>query len=357
MAEYHDYYGMLGVSRDATAEEIQRAFRKLAREFHPDLNSTHEAEMRFKAINEAYEVLKDTKRREMYDSRDSDWTAAQDPDLKPDPSTSAPLSSAPMQPDTEPLSPAPRKRLLTALGRPGALGIAWLIFPPLGGFLLFAYMKSVAEWFRNHGDAGGVGLFILGFMILAGLGLLPTYAQAILAGFAFTRDLGLGIAFLAALAGFTGAATLGYLIARRVSGDRVVTLIETNRKARAVRNALIAERRPLRTLGVVALLRLPPNSPFALTNLVMAGVRVPLPLFIPATMIGMAPRTFAAVYFGSTLEEFVVDPKPPRAIVIAGFVITVIVVLVIGYLAQRALDRLSGPTPAEQSAPDAPSDA
>ncbi len=62
-----DYYDALGISRDATPEAIKKAFRRLAMEYHPDRNKDHGAEERFKAINEAYEVLSDPERRAMYD--------------------------------------------------------------------------------------------------------------------------------------------------------------------------------------------------------------------------------------------------------------------------------------------------
>lgn len=62
-----DYYEILGLSRDASESEIKKAFRKRAREYHPDVNKSADAEERFKEINEAFDVLSDPQKREMYD--------------------------------------------------------------------------------------------------------------------------------------------------------------------------------------------------------------------------------------------------------------------------------------------------
>ena len=75
--EYKDYYAILGVKKDASQDEIQKAYRKLARKFHPDVNKAPEAEVKFKEIGEAYEVLKDEDKRQKYDQYGSAWKRAQ----------------------------------------------------------------------------------------------------------------------------------------------------------------------------------------------------------------------------------------------------------------------------------------
>lgn len=67
-----DFYHVLGVSKNASSDEIKKAYRKLAVTYHPDKNKTKEAEAKFKEINQAYEVLSDTKKKEAYDLYGSD---------------------------------------------------------------------------------------------------------------------------------------------------------------------------------------------------------------------------------------------------------------------------------------------
>ena len=75
--KYQDYYQILGVPRNADQTDIKKAYRKLARQYHPDVNKDARAEEKFKQVNEAYEVLKDPSKRQAYDRFGSDWKHGQ----------------------------------------------------------------------------------------------------------------------------------------------------------------------------------------------------------------------------------------------------------------------------------------
>ncbi len=76
--DYKDYYKILGVARGASQEEIKRAYRRLARKYHPDVSKEANAEDRFKEVQEAYEVLKDPEKRAAYDQLGSNWRSGQE---------------------------------------------------------------------------------------------------------------------------------------------------------------------------------------------------------------------------------------------------------------------------------------
>src|SRR5690606_25645566 len=186
--------------------------------------------------------------------------------------------------------------IVRRLGPASILAAVWAVLPAVSGILILTNLGPVSAWLHGLEEAGP-WVYGVAFALGCGLGLLPTYAQAILGGWAFGVGRGLPIALVAVTAG----ATIGFLLARSLSRKRAERLIQEDPRAIAVRDALIG-RGPLRTLGIITLLRLPPNSPFALTNLALAATGAPLWGVIVGTAIGLAPRTGAAVYIASRIE-------------------------------------------------------
>jgi uncharacterized membrane protein YdjX (TVP38/TMEM64 family) len=253
-----------------------------------------------------------------------------------------------------------RQTMLRKLGPAGLLGIVWTVMPAVFGVLLLANLGTLSDWLRADLTIG-LAVYVCIFVLSAGFGLLPTYAQALLGGWVFGTWLG----FSAALAGFTGAAVLGYVIARTVSRDRIEDVIERDLRARAIRDALVG-RGFWRTLLIVSLLRVPPNSPFALTNLVMASTGVGKRAYVLGTSIGMAPRTFIAALIAAQaaatgsrdLQELA--RSAGWTVMIGGLVVMIIVLAIIGVIANHALERvgvsLRGPRRPDTPAPDGNSD-
>ncbi|HSW44512.1 MAG TPA: VTT domain-containing protein [Phycisphaerae bacterium] len=205
----------------------------------------------------------------------------------------------------------------------------------IGFIWLAGSMKPVSHWLREQG-AWAVGLYVAGFALTAGLGLLPTHIQALLGGLVFGLWHGVG----AALAGILGAVSIAYVIARRVSGQRVTGLIAEQPKWKAVHDALLGGGF-WKTLGIVTLVRIPPNSPFAITNLVLAATRVRWLPYAIGTVAGIAPRTAAAVWIGSQLAELDLKSARQTWFFVSGIVALVVVVAIIGTLAKHALAKVT----------------
>ncbi|MFK7758390.1 MAG: TVP38/TMEM64 family protein [Phycisphaerales bacterium] len=240
------------------------------------------------------------------------------------------------------------------LGPAAILGVLWAAMPAVAGIVLLSNMKTASDFLLQKNDEGGgslalgIAMYIGIFILSAGVGLLPTYSQAILAGFVF----GIGIGFPAALAGFTGASIIGYFIARLVARKRVEQELHLHPKAAIVRDAFV-KHGWWRAMGILTLLRVSPASPFSLMNGLMSVSGVKLFPYVLATAVGMAPRTFAAVWIGHQITSWDEYDKP-KWLVIAGIVLMVGVLILLGKLANAAIEKAiaAGDLPPESDQPD-----
>ncbi len=249
--------------------------------------------------------------------------------------------------------------VLRRLGPAAILGGLWAVFPAIGGILLLVYINDISMFLREHAVLGLI-MYVVIFIFSAGLGALPTYSQSILAGFAF----GVVEGFAAAIVGFTGASLVGYIVAQTIARSRMEAEIQSHPKAKIVRDSLVG-RGFWSTLGIVTLIRVPPNSPFALTNLALAGAGVRWPAYVIGTVVGLAPRTFAAVYLAAQFAEQqgasaaakdLAEADKPVWWLPANIAVVIVVMIVIGAIAKRALAKASasGQAAADtDAAPDA----
>lgn len=229
------------------------------------------------------------------------------------------------------------------LGPLGWLAVASAVLPALGGFVLLYYMNTFGETLKSYGSNGPL-IFAVFFGITAGLALLPTYAQSLAGGWAFGWQIG----GAAAVGGLVLGALIGYAIAFRSAGKRVTALIEEQPKWKAVYDALLNSGF-VRRLLLVALIRLPPNSPFSMSNLVLAATRIPWFEYIVGTAIGMTPRTLAVAYIGSSLQSLTDKSPQARMLTIAGVVVAVVVVIIVGAIANQAIQRVTATQPPNEA--------
>jgi uncharacterized membrane protein YdjX (TVP38/TMEM64 family) len=232
------------------------------------------------------------------------------------------------------------RTLLRRLGPGGPLALISATLPAIGLVTLAFCFNLVGPWLK---DQAGLGLliYVVGFALCAGLAIFPTHIQAALGGWAF----GVAVGLPAAYAGVLGAALLGYVIGIRATGDRAVRIIAEKPKWQAVYDGLVGTGFA-KSFLIVLLVRLA-VSPFALTNLVLAAARVNPVAYALGTLLGLAPRTGAAVVLAAGLKEVTAEPPHKRWLWIASVVVTLVVVAIIGHIANRAINRVTADRRAE----------
>jgi uncharacterized membrane protein YdjX (TVP38/TMEM64 family) len=240
-------------------------------------------------------------------------------------------------------SPAPQLSTRAKfLGGPTA--VLWGIAPGILGIYALARVDLITEHLRSLGPNGWL-VFMAAFAVASGCGLLPTYAMSLIGGWVF----GLRDGAIAAIGGFVGGALIGMAISLIVGGPAIGAWLERRPAVRVVRDALVG-RGFWRTLGVVFLLRLPPNSPFAITNFAMTAARVHIVPYILGTALGLAPRTLIAVSIAAAAAsageknfQNLLANRPVETII--GVTITLAILIGLAQIGKAALRRAGIGTP------------
>ena len=263
----------------------------------------------------------------------------------------------PSPPQAEPATETPERSLsvevvhrLKQLGPVVfALGIMSLTVPGiLGSVLLFgtaAKAEALQNWVQSLGPQAPWIAAAL-FAVTTGSALLPTYALSFACGVIFGS---FAIGGTVAMAGVVGGALIGYAWGALLARGRVMGVIESEPRAATIRRALV-DRSLATEAYVVGLIRVPPSSPFALSNLVMSSARVSLPAYTIGTLVGIAPRTLFAVWVGVVTGNIAESGARSRWYLIVGVGLAVAVFLYLGRLfgrwAREALSEQAGEDPA-----------
>jgi uncharacterized membrane protein YdjX (TVP38/TMEM64 family) len=233
------------------------------------------------------------------------------------------------------------RSVLRRLGPGGPLALIAMTLPVIGLATLASLFPVIGPWLKAQ-DGVGVAIYILGFTLCAGLAIFPTHILSALGGWA----VGFAVGAPAACCGVLGAALVGYAVGLRATGERAVRLIAEKPKWKAVYDALIGSGF-WRALLIVLLVRLA-MSPFALTNFLLAATRVHPLAYVIGTVVGLAPRTCAVVFFAVGLKEVTMETPHSRALWLISLALTVLAVLVIAVLANRAVARVTNQREAVQ---------
>ncbi|MFT3788723.1 MAG: VTT domain-containing protein [Tepidisphaeraceae bacterium] len=189
-------------------------------------------------------------------------------------------------------------------------------------------------WLRSHGPVAAPIYAVLFWIV--GVCLVPTNAYSLLGGYAF----GFGVGLLAVMVGYAGAALLSYALMLRMSRQHVLAVVHEYPRLDAVRRALL-EASPRRTVAIVALLRISPASPFAVSNFALASSGVSWREYLLGTVLGMLPKTTAVVYMASKLSSFDLHDPKEWWMVLPGFIATGVVLAILIVLARRELRKLA----------------
>ncbi len=206
--------------------------------------------------------------------------------------------------------------------------------PLIGAFVLAGTAPFWVDEFLAMGS-GQIATFLGLTMVLAAYSLIPTHASSLLGGMAF----GVAMGTFLAMVGTAMAAALGFVTLRHMLRDKALVALSHHPRAEAIHREL-DQGHFLRSIGLLALIRLSPAVPFAATNLLMSTTGIRLLPFLAGSLLGMAPRVVAVVWIGSSLTELDLSQAADRRILAIGVVATVVVLWILRKISKRGLAHL-----------------
>lgn len=223
---------------------------------------------------------------------------------------------------------------LRRLGPAAPLAIAVTVLPPIGTIVLtiVATTTGLPLWMKHH-PAWSVPAYVAAFWIL-GVCCLPTYAYSVLGGWTF----GFWTALVSTTIAYGGASAIAFAISRRLGIARVGPLIDERPRLAAVRRFMLTASF-WRSTFVIALLRIVPVSPFAITNVVLGAAGVGWTPFLVGSAVGVIPRTAAVCWFASQLSELPLKNSWALYLFAGASVVIVAALFVSTRFARTELDR------------------
>ena len=222
-------------------------------------------------------------------------------------------------------------KLFRDAGRTGWVALITLLLPIIGTAFLLIYLVELEAIFRGQEDYKVI-IFLFATMLLVGTSVLPSYVAGIAGGWIFGFSMGL----VTSLTGIVLAAVFGFWLSRFLVCERFVIQIGSFEKYKNLEALL--KKKKFHTITLIALIRLSPIFPFALTNVIMASLKMPIAPFLSGTMVGMLPRTAAAVLFGSELLKLSFENPADSWLVCLGLLGTFFLVYFLARIANKPLN-------------------
>ena len=205
--------------------------------------------------------------------------------------------------------------------------------PAIGGILLASSLTRLQQLRELPMSLTLVTSFILAACILVGTSLLPTHVLALTGGWLFGFKMGLVYSF----SGICLAAIIGYFLSRLLCCEKLSIHLEQFERFQKTLDHL--KKKPLGALwGLISLIRLSPIIPFAMTNVMLASLKIPFHSFFAGTLLGMLPRTALMVFAGAGLTKLDFSQKSGYLGLTIGAMLTLSLLWFISKIAKKALN-------------------